>query len=403
MSSDFVSKPLSYRSSVIKPSTTMIITDQAKALLDAGEDVISFSAGEPDFPTPQVIKDTAIDIINNGWTGYTSAAGMVGLKEAICRKLKRDNNLNYAPDQIVVSNGAKHSIYNTLQALINEGDEVILPNPFWVSYPEMVKLNGGVPVFVTLDGEDGFAYHEERLEALVTENTKAIIINSPNNPTGVVYDRATIKMIGEFACRHNLWIISDEVYEKLCYDGEHVSVAEISEEIKDRTVVVNGLSKAYSMTGWRIGYMAAPKEVAAVAGSIQSHSTSNPNTIAQYASITALDDAEEDLKEYAIIFKKRRDLMVAELNAISGIQVIAPQGAFYIMADISALYGKSYEGEVIKDCWDFSRLLLDTEKVATVPGTAFGDAKMIRMAYACSEERITEGVRRMKEFVDTII
>ncbi len=402
MKSEFDFNMLSKRSSVIKPSTTMLVDDQAKALVAAGEDVISFCAGEPDFPTPDIIKDKAIDIIKNGWTGYTSASGLMSLKEAICRKLKRDNNLNYAPEQIVVSNGAKHSIYNALQAIINEEDEVIIPNPFWVSYPEMVKLNGGKPVPVELDGDDGFAYHFERLEALVTDKTKAIIINSPNNPTGVVYSRETLQMIGEFACRHNLWIISDEVYEKLVYDGTHVSIAEISDEIKERTILVNGLSKAYSMTGWRIGYMAAPTEIAKVSGSIQSHSTSNPNTIAQHAAVTALDDAEEALTEYAEIFRKRRDLMLRELDLVKGVTVIRPQGAFYVMANISELYGKSYQGEIINDCWDFARMLLDTEKVATVPGSAFGDDRMIRMAYACSDERIIEGIRRMKEFTDAL-
>lgn len=399
MKHPFALQPLSDRSSAINPSTTMLITDQAKALTKAGNDVISFSAGEPDFKTPDFIKDAAIDVIRSGWTGYTSAAGLPQLKESICRKLKRDHALDYSTEQIVISNGAKHSIYNALQATISEGDEVLIPAPYWVSYPEMVRLNGGVPVFVPLNGDDGFAFHEEILESFITPRSKVLIINSPCNPTGVVYDYKTLKMLGDFACRHNLYIISDEIYEKLIYEGEHVSLPQISQAIKDRTILINGMSKAYSMTGWRIGYMAAPLKISQVSGSIQSHSTSNANTIAQYASIVALDRGDEILSEYRGIFHHRRDLMLQELSTIPKISVIRPQGAFYIMVDISKLFGQQYHDKIIHNDWDFSQTLLESKLVATVPGSAFGDSKMIRIAYACSDELIIEGIRRIKEFV----
>lgn len=395
-------KRLSDKYQSIEPSVTLKIVGKAKAMIAAGEDVISFSAGEPDFKTPQKIREAAIEAINEGRTGYTAATGMPELKAAIIRKLKRDHNLDYEMNEILVSNGAKHSLFNVLQAICNEGDEVIIPSPYWVSYPEMVRMAGATPVYAVLNPKEGFAYDMSALEGLVTDKTKAILINSPNNPTGAVYNRETLQQLADIAVKHDLFIISDEIYEKLTYEGEHVSVASLSEEIKSRTILINGLSKAYAMTGWRIGYTAAPANIAKIMGNMQSHATSNPNTIAQYAGIVALDQCEEDIMAFKEEFNRRRQLMCELLDQIEGVACDIPKGAFYVMVPVDAFIGKKHGDRTISDTVEFCDVLLDNQKMATVPGSAFGLDGYIRLSYATSDENIIEGVKRFKTFVENL-
>lgn len=392
-------KNISNKLKSIQPSVTLAITAKAKSLKAQGIDIIGFGAGEPDFRTPKHIRDVAINAIENESIGYTAASGMESLKKAICDKLKRDNKLEYTQDQIVVSNGAKHSLFNTLSAICNPGDEVIVPNPYWVSYPELVRLVDANPVFVECPEEAEFKYTVEALEAAITDKTKAIILNTPNNPTGTAYKKEDLRAIADLAVKHNIYVISDEIYEKLLYEGTHTSIASFNQDIKDLAIVVNGVAKAYAMTGWRIGYTACNKEIAKAMSNFQSHATSNPNTIAQYATIAALNGPEETLNEMIKAFKERRDFMVEKINSIENLSCLNPQGAFYVMVNISKLIGKTINGKAINNSVDFADYLLDDAKVAVVPGIGFGNDNYIRLSYATSLDNIKEGLNRIEKAI----
>ncbi|GAA0735066.1 pyridoxal phosphate-dependent aminotransferase [Clostridium oceanicum] len=391
---------LSKKATKIEPSLTLAITAKAKKMKAEGLDVVGFGAGEPDFDTPSNIKNAAIKAIEEGFTKYTSASGIDDLKKAIANKLKEDNNLTYKNSQIIVSTGAKQCLSNVFETILNPGDEIILGSPYWVSYPELMKLYEGVPVFIETKEEKGFKFTVSDLEKALTSKTKGLLLNSPNNPTGTLYTEEELKEIAEFAKKHDLIIISDEIYEKLVYgDEKHVSIASLSEDAYNRTVVINGMSKAYSMTGWRIGYAAGPEDIIKVMSSIQSHTTSNPNSIAQYASVEALNGDKTALNAMVKEFSKRRDYMVDKINATENISCVKPKGAFYVMVNISKLINKSVCGQTIKDSMSFSKILLEEENVAVIPGIAFGSDEFIRLSYATSMENIEKGLNRIADFV----
>lgn len=391
---------LSVRATRIKPSPTLAIDAKAKAMKAAGVDVINFGVGEPDFDTPENIKEAAIKALKDGFTKYTPVGGIDPLKDAIISKLKQDNSLEYSRDEIIVSCGAKHSLYNIAQALYGPGDEVIIPAPYWVSYPDQALLNDAVPVFVKTVESDSFMLKPEVFEAHITDKTKALILNSPSNPTGLTYDKKTLAQLAEIAVKHNLYVISDEIYEKLLYDGaEHISIASLGKDIKARTIVVNGLSKSHAMTGWRIGYAAGPKEIIKAMTNIQSQSTSNPNSIAQKAAVEALTGPQNFIGQMLGEFDKRRRFLVSELNSMKDITCLMPTGAFYAFPRTSGLYGKSVNGINISSSSDLSLYLLEKANVALVPGDAFGDDSYVRLSYAVSLENIKKAVERIKEAV----
>lgn len=395
---------LSKKAMGIQPSVTLEITAKAKQLKKQGVDVISFGAGEPDFNTPDNIINAAVKAMNDGNTKYTETAGILELRNAICNKLKKDNGLNYEPSQIVVSTGAKQCLANVFLAILNPGDEVILSNPSWVSYVELIKLADGIPVIVDGEKENGYKYSIETLEAVITDKTKAILINSPNNPTGQIYNKEELEKIADFAKRHNLMIISDEIYEKLIYGGqEHVSIASLSEDAYERTIVINGMSKTYAMTGWRVGYTASSERVAKIITSIQSHMTSNVCSIAQYASIEALNGPQDDINKMKKAFEERRNQMIARLDKIKNISYIKPNGAFYIMVNIEKCIGKNCNGNVISNSVEFAKQLLSEKKVAVIPGAAFGLENYIRLSYATSMDNINEGLNRIECFIDELM
>ena len=395
---------LSKKAMGIQPSVTLEITAKAKQLKKQGVDVISFGAGEPDFNTPDNIINAAVKAMNDGNTKYTETAGILELRNAICNKLKKDNGLNYEPSQIVVSTGAKQCLANVFTAILNPGDEVILSNPSWVSYVELIKLADGIPVIVDGKKENGYKYDAEVLESVVTDKTKAILINSPNNPTGQIYSKEELQKIADFAKRHNLIIISDEIYEKLIYGNEeHISIASLSQDAYERTIVINGMSKTYAMTGWRVGYTASSKKVARIITSIQSHMTSNVCSIAQYASIEALNGPQDDIHKMKKAFEERRNQMIEKLDKIENISYIRPNGAFYIMVNIEQCIGKSYNENVINNSVEFAKELLEEKKVAVIPGAAFGLENYIRLSYATSMDNINEGLNRIECFINELI
>lgn len=376
----------------------MVISTKAKQMRAQGIDVIGFGVGEPDFDTPLHIKEAAITAIREGFTKYTPASGITELKEAIAEKFRRDNGLEYSLSQIAVSCGAKHSIHNVLQAICDPGDEVIFASPYWVSYIEMVKLAAGESVIVATKPDNNFCLQPEDIEKAISGKTKAIIINSPSNPTGTIYSWDTLTAIAQLALKHQFYVIADEVYEKLIYDGnEHHSIATLDDDIKEITIVVNGVSKAYSMTGWRIGYAAGPEDVIAGLGRIQSHNTSNPNSIAQKAALQALTGPQDEVEKMRVEFESRRDYIASRFDAIEGISSVRPQGAFYIFPDISAYYGKTLKGVTIKNSTDFAAYLLNEARVAVVPGAAFGCDDYMRLSFATSIENIEKGLDRIKE------
>lgn len=394
---------LSKKAMQISPSLTLAITAKAKKMRAEGIDVIGFGAGEPDFNTPKNIQEAAIKAIEQGLTRYTAASGIIELKEAIVKKLKEDNNLTYKTSQIIISTGAKQCLANVFQAILNPGDEVIVGVPYWVSYPELIQLADGVPVFVDSEEANAFKLTVDALEKAVTEKTKAIIINSPNNPTGTVYTKAELEALANFAKEKDILIISDEIYEKLLYGEEgHISIASLNEDAYNRTIVINGVSKAYAMTGWRIGYAAASEKITALMSNIQSHTTSNPCSIAQYASVEALNGSQDEVEEMKKEFKKRRDFMVDRINSIKNLSCVKPEGAFYVMVNISKVLNKEVDGNVIKDSLAFGDLLLEKEKVAVIPGIAFGVDNFIRLSYATSMENIKNGLDRIESFVNSI-
>ncbi|EIW01173.1 pyridoxal phosphate-dependent aminotransferase [Thermoanaerobacter siderophilus] len=391
---------LSQNALQITPSMTLEITAKAKQLKAQGIDVIDFGVGEPDFDTPDYIKEAAIDAIKKGYTKYTPSSGISELKKAVCDKLLKDNGLKYQPEQIVISNGAKHSIYNALCAILNPGDEVIIPVPYWLSYPEMVRLAYGKPVFVKTKAENDFKITAEELKNAITSKTKALILNTPNNPTGSVYTKEELEELVKIIEEANIFVISDEIYEKLIYEGSHISIASLNEKIKELTILVNGMSKAYAMTGWRIGYTASSLEIAKVMSNIQSHTTSNPNSIAQYASVAALSGDETVIKRMAEEFNKRRIYMVERINKIKGLKSNKPQGAFYVMVNIDEYIGKEIKGKIIRGSIDFANALIEGANVAVVPALPFGMDNYIRISYATSIENIEKGLNRIEEFLN---
>lgn len=387
----------------ITPSSTLAITARAKAMRDEGIDVVGFGAGEPDLDTPDYIKNAAIKALNEGFTKYTPASGILPLRQAISDKLLRDNQVSYKPSQIVVNNGAKHSLTNTFMAILDPGEEVIISAPFWLSYPQMVKMAHGVPVIVETDKNNSYKLTPEALEAAITSKTRAMIINSPSNPTGVVYSKEELRALGEVAIKHGIYIVSDEIYEYLVYDGaKHVSMASLGQDFYNHTIVINGLSKSYSMTGWRIGYVAAPEPIAKAIGNIQSHATSNPNSIAQKASLAALKGNSDFVDKMRDIFSKRRDYMCQTLSEIEGFSVTKPQGAFYCFINIEKVYGKKYKGREIKSAQDLADVLLESCNVVVIPCADFGTPECIRLAYAIAMEDIEKGLARIKTCVDSL-
>jgi aspartate aminotransferase len=392
---------LSKKALSISPSSTLAIDAKAKKMKAEGIDIIGFGAGEPDFDTPDHIKAAAIKAINDGFTKYTPASGTLELKQAICNKFKKDNGLDYKPANIVISNGAKHSLVNAFQAILNPGDEVIIPAPFWVSYPEMVKLADGVPVILNSTEEEGFKFSIDKLEKAITPKTKAIVMNSPSNPTGMIYSVDELKAVADLAVSKNIFVVSDEIYEKLIYDGyKHVSIASFNDKIKDLTIIVNGVSKSYSMTGWRIGYTASNEKIATVMGNVQSHATSNPNSIAQKAAQAGLEGPEDVMNMMVAEFAKRRDYMVERINSIDGLSCIKPNGAFYVMMNIYKIIGKEINGVKINGSDDFANVLLEKANVALVPGSGFGTDIHVRLSYATSLENIKEGLNRIEKFLN---
>ena len=390
------------RISSISPSLTLAITAKAKAMKAEGKSVIGFGAGEPDFNTPQHIIDAAKDALDKGFTKYTPSSGLPALRKKIAEKFKEEQGLDYEPSQIIVSSGAKHSIFNAMFALIEEGDEVIIPAPYWLTYPEVVKVCGGTSVFVEGRKENHFKISPEDLKNAITPNTTLLISNSPANPTADIYTEEEIRALGKVAEDAGIWVLSDEIYSKLIYDGvKHFSMASVSEKLKEKTVIINGVSKTYAMTGWRIGWLAAPKEVAKAIDSFQSHATSNPTSISQYATLAALNGSEEELVKMREVFNDRRKFMIERIRAIDGLDLIEPDGAFYIMLVVNKLYGKRYNGRKINGSLDVADMLLE-KGVAVVPGVAFGDDECVRLSYAISKEDIAEGLGRIEAFVKEV-
>lgn len=388
---------LSSRILKIKSSAILEITSKVNALQAAGKDIISFGAGEPDFDTPAHIKLAAVKAIEAGFTKYTAVGGIDALKDAIIHKLQRDNQLNYDRSEIVVSCGAKHTLYNLFQVLFEEGDEVIIPSPYWVSYLDMVILSGAKPVILETDRDRGFKIDPEQLERLINDYTRAIIINSPSNPAGVVYTAGELEAIANIIRGRDIIVISDDIYEKIIYNGlSFCNIASVDESLKRTTVIVNGVSKTYSMTGWRIGYAAGPEEIISAVTKLQSQNTSNPTSISQMAAIAALDGNQDNVSEMVGQFKNRRDIIVRKLNAIPGITCMSPQGAFYVFPDVSLLLGRSYRSTTISTSSDLAAYLLDEAGVAVIPGADFGHDRHIRISYATSLNKIEEGMERIK-------
>jgi aspartate aminotransferase len=394
---------ISKRVNLISSSPTLAITARAKQMKQEGIDVIGFGAGEPDFDTPAHIKEAAKKAIDSGFTKYTPASGMKELKEAICRKFENDNNLDYSPEEIIVSCGAKHSIFNAILTLCHEDDEVILPSPYWVSYPEMIKVAGAKPVILKATPENNFKITPQQLQETITSKTKLLILNSPSNPTGMVYPKNELLPISKILTEKGIFCISDEIYEKIIYDGQtHISIASLTPEIKKLTIVVNGVSKSYSMTGWRIGYAAGPKEIIQAMSNLQSHSTSNPTSISQKAALAALEGPQEPLCNMVAEFVKRRDYMVERLNSIKEISCLKPRGAFYVFPEVSQIIGRIFKGEIIKDSVFLAEILLDEANVAVVPGSVFGADEYLRLSYATSMKNISKGLERIEGLINKL-
>lgn len=398
-----MSLELSKKAQAVKPSSTLAITAKAKELRSQGIDVVGFVAGEPDFNTPDNVNKAAIDAINSGFTKYTPVPGTMELRNAISKKFAEFNKLSYKPEQIVVSNGGKHSLTNAIIAITNPGDEFIIPAPYWLSYPEMVNLADGVSVPVITKKENGYKLTVDELESVYTDKTKAIILNTPCNPTGSVYTRKELEEIADFVVKKDIYIISDEMYEYLIYGGgEHVSIASLNDEIYKRTITCSGLSKSYAMTGWRIGYVGAPLEVAKLMSSVQSHQASNPNSIAQKAAYEALTGSQDDLRKMVAQFEIRSAYMYNAICELPYIDCIKPEGAFYAFVDCSAIMGKVYNGVEINDASDIGRILIEDYNVAVIPCDDFGIKNHIRMSYAISTSQIEDGIKRLGDFLGTL-
>jgi len=388
---------------VLRPSPTLAVTMKAKALQKEGRDIIGFGAGEPDFDTPDNIKAAAIRAIQEGFTKYTPVGGIDELKDAVIEKLRRDNGLAYKRSQIVVSTGAKHTLFNMAQVLFGQGDEVIIPAPYWVSYPDIVLLADATPVIVDATEAEGFKLTPEKLRKAITARTKALILNSPSNPTGAAYTLDELKALSEVLRGKDIIVVSDDIYEKVVYDGfAFANIANVSEEMKEKTIVVNGLSKSHAMTGWRMGYAAGPEDVIAAMTEIQSQSTSNPTSIVQKAAIEALLGDQSFIPKMVAEFKRRRDTIVAALNAVPGISCATPPGAFYVFPRVAGLYGKKAGGKALTGSNAFSEFLLEAANVAVVPGQAFGNDDYVRLSYATSMDLIVEGTKRIARAVATL-
>ncbi len=395
-----VLKPISKIASRIQASTTLVIDSMFKDMKANGVDVVGFGAGEPDFPTPEHIKQAGIRAIETNKTKYTPASGLLDLKKAVCHRLLEDYQLDYRPEQIVVASGAKHAVYLTLMVLCDPGDEVVIAAPYWVSYSEMVQQAGAIPVIVTAGEEQAFKITAEQLEAAITPKTKVFMLNSPSNPTGMVYSREELEAIAAVCLRHNIYIIADDIYSNLVYDGlPYCSIASLGEDVKRHCIVINGVSKSYAMTGWRIGYSAAEPEIARAMSNYVSHSTSAPSTISQYAAIEALNGPQDEIAAMREAFQARRDHLVARMNEIDGVSCMKPQGAFYVMMNMKSFIGKTMYGQVIHDDNDFAKLFLEKGLVATVPCSAFAAPGFIRWSYATSMQEIDKGLDRLEAFI----
>ena len=393
-------KSLSTIASNVQASTTLALDALYKEMKANGVDVIGFAAGEPDFPTPDYIKYAGMAAIVHDETRYTPASGTLALKKAVCKRLKEDLDLDYEPSNIVCSSGAKHCLYIALRAIINPGDEVIIPTPAWVTYNEMVKMVGAEPVTIVCTEAENFKLTPEKLEAAITDKTKCVMLNNPSNPTGMLYSREELQGIADVCVKHDLFIIADEIYYKLLYDGrEFTSIASLGEDVKELTIIINGVSKSYAMTGWRIGYIAADKRVVSVMSKYLSHSTGNPSAPAQAASVVALNAPQDTVEEMRKAFEKRRDYMVERMNQIPGVSCLKPEGAFYVMMNISKLIGKTLHGQVINNADDFGDIFLKEGLVCIVPCTGFGDPNFLRWSYATSMENIKEGLDRLERFL----
>lgn len=384
----------------IQPSPTLAVDTRAKDLAQQGVDIVNLGVGEPDYNTPDHIKEAAMKAIRDNQTRYTAAVGIAELRKAVVEKLKRENGLEYSPDQVVVSNGAKHSLYNCLQAICNDGDEVLIPAPYWVSYPEHVRMAGGVPVEIPAMEDTAFKVTSELLEKHTTDRTKALFLNSPNNPSGAAYTREDLEDLAEFLVDRNIAVVSDEVYEHLVYDGRsHVSIASLGEEMKELTLVVNAVSKSYAMTGWRIGYVAGPAGIVKAMGSLQSHATSNPATISQWAAVAALSGPQDVLREMVTEYAWRREYVYERVKAMPHLVADRPEGAFYIFPNIAQLVGKTIGDTVISGGLDLAGILLEEAGVAVVPGEAFGSPQNIRISYATSRENLKKGFDLIEDLV----
>jgi aspartate aminotransferase len=393
---------LADRLKTLAPSPTLAVQARAKALRAQGIDVVSFGAGEPDFDTPRRVKEAALRALEAGQTKYTEVGGVPEVRAAVCQKLGRDLGLQYAPDEVVVSCGAKHTLYNIFMALVNPGDEVLVPSPYWVSYPEQLRLLGGVPVAVPTEEATGFDLDPAAVAHAITPRTKMVILNSPGNPTGAVFSRAALAAVAELALAHDLWVVSDECYEALTYEGQHVSIASLSPAIKARTLVVNTCSKAYAMTGWRVGYAAGPKPVIKAMTDIQSQVTSNPTSVAQWAAVEALTGPQDEVAAMRGEFDRRRHAIVDGLNAVPGVRCVMPKGAFYAFPNVSGLFGRRHAGGVLRGSGDVTSYLLEEAKVAVVAGGDFGSDAHVRLSYATGLETIREGLRRIEAAVGAL-
>jgi len=395
---------LSNRAKSLKPSPTLAINAKAKSMLAQGIHVINFGAGEPDFDTPENIKQAAKKALDEGFTKYTPVGGIDELKDAIIKKFQRDSGLSYKRSEVLVSCGGKHSFYNLAQAIFDQGDEVIVPAPYWVSYPPMVSLAGGSPVIAETTEKNGFKITPGDLKKTITPKTKALIINSPSNPTGSTYTKKELEKIAEIAISKNFFVISDEIYEKIVYDGfEFTSIASLGEEMKKRTIIVHGVAKTYAMTGWRIGYTAGSEEIISAMNNIQSQSTSNPTSIAQKASVEALIGPQDEVRKMVNAFGQRRNYIVDRLNRITGVSCYKPMGAFYVFPNFSSYYGKSYQGKKIENSTHLADYFLDVAKVAVVPGVEFGADPFERLSFATSMENIKEGLDRIEEALKKLV
>ncbi|MGE8204300.1 pyridoxal phosphate-dependent aminotransferase [Heyndrickxia sp. NPDC080065] len=388
---------LANRVSTLTPSSTLAITAKAKAMKTAGIDVIGLGAGEPDFNTPQHIIDAATKSMNEGLTKYTATGGLPELKKAIINKFKQDQNIDFGPSEIIVTSGAKHALYTLFQVILNEGDEVIIPIPYWVSYPEQVKLAGGLPVYVDGKEENNFKITPEQLKSAITSKTKALIINSPSNPTGMLYSRDELRKLGEICLEHDVLIISDEIYEKLIYDHhEHVSIAEISPELKKNTIIINGVSKSHSMTGWRIGYAAGNVEIIKAMTDLASHSTSNPTTPSQYGAIAAYNGSQEPVETMRAAFESRLNVIYNKLIQIPGVSCLKPQGAFYLFPNVK----EAAQMTGFSSVDEFATALLEEANVAVIPGAGFGAPDYIRLSYATSLDLLEEAIKRINQYIN---